>query len=169
MIDQKELNSILKEVIREAQEINIPVPRNIDPVLRVNKRPKKRFGCCKLENGIFHLEISSFILVCETSRIRNVIAHEVLHTCRGCNNHGKIWKQYAAMMNRAYGYTIKSTSSFAEMGLPEPEPASDRIRYVMKCTKCGREYPRQRFTCVMKKINAYRCNCGGRLEVYKVR
>ena len=167
-ISKKELNKILKEVIIEAQGADIPVPRNIDPEIRINKRPRKRFGACKRENGVFHIEISSFILDCDIAKIRNVIAHEVLHTCRGCDNHGKIWKSYAAIMNAKYGYHIKRTSSFSEMGLPEPEPAEHRIKYVMKCTRCGREYPRERFTCVMKKINAYRCNCGGRLEVYKV-
>lgn len=167
-VTQTELNRMLREVIREAQEAGIPVPRNIDPEIYINGRPKKRFGCCKRIEGRFRLEVSRFILACEPARVRNVIAHEVLHTCRGCDNHGKIWKSYAKVMNDRYGYRIKTTSSFAEMGLPEPAPQERRIRYVMRCTGCGREYPRERFTCVMQKINAYRCRCGGKLVVYKV-
>ena len=39
---------------------------------------------------------------------------------------------------------------------------------VAQCKKCGRQYPRQRFTCVMQKIDAYRCQCGGKLEVFRI-
>ena len=74
-------------------------------------------------------------------------------------------------MNKAYGYQIKRVSSFDEMGLggAREEKDADRIRYIIKCTKCGKEYPRQRFTCVMKKINAYRCQCGGKLELWEMK
>ncbi|MBQ3185752.1 MAG: hypothetical protein IJB54_07225, partial [Firmicutes bacterium] len=73
----------------------------------------------------------------------------------------------AAMMNKAYGYDIKRVSSFEEVGLEEtdrPEKTAN-IKYIIKCEKCGREYLRQRFTCVMQKIDAYRCQCGGKLSL----
>lgn len=71
------------------------------------------------------------------------------------------------MMNEAYGYNIKRVNSFEEMGLAREAQDEDagKIKYIIKCQCCGREYPRQRFTCVMKKINAYRCQCGGKLTV----
>ena len=69
-------------------------------------------------------------------------------------------------MNDAYGYNIKRASSFEEMGLePSDSDMNNNIKYIIKCRKCGKEYPRQRYTCVMQKINAYRCNCGGKLYV----
>ena len=159
---------MLVEVIEEARDARIPVPSAIYPHVSVNSRPKKRFGCCKREGRRYVIELSSFVLTCEPHLIKGVLAHEVLHTCRDCDNHGNKWKMYAAVMNERYGYNIKRTTSFGEMGLDEPEPKENRIRYVMKCQQCGKEYPRERFTCVMKKINAYRCNCGGKLVVYEV-
>lgn len=170
---KEKLNIILKDVIEEARALNIPVPDNICEEIKVNGRPKKRFGCCRRENGVFTIEVSKFLIDrigCENFKVRQVIAHEVLHTCDGCYEHGVKWKEYAKKMNSVYGYNIKRTSTFEEMGIDDiKEQNRGKIKYIIKCSRCGREYPRQRFTCVMKKINAYRCNCGGRLEIIEVK
>lgn len=165
--DGRRADDILKKVIEKARAKDIPVPYDICGEVRINKRPKKRFGCCRRENGRTVIEISSFILECTDDKIEQVIAHEVLHACPGCGDHGAVWKKYAAVMNEAYGYDIKRVSTFEEMGLSgrEEHTPEEDIRYIIKCTACGREYPRKRFTCVMQKINAYRCQCGGRLEL----
>lgn len=163
------VNDILREVIKEAQELKIPVPANINEQVYINPRPKRRFGCCNTKGGKFNIEISEFLLKADKKKVKGVIAHEVLHTCRGCRDHGAKWKEYAGKMNKVYGYNIKRTSSFEELGLetiaaPDKE---DSIKYIIRCDKCGKEYPRQRFTCVMKKINAYRCQCGGKLTLIR--
>lgn len=163
------VDNILKEVIKQAQELDIPVPDNINEQVYINPRPKRRFGCCNTMNGKFNIEISEFLLKSDITKIKGVIAHEVLHTCKGCRDHGARWKEYADRMNKAYGYNIKRVSSFEEMGLDEiarPDSAND-IKYIIKCQKCGKEYPRKRFTCVMQKIDAYRCQCGGKLTLIK--
>ena len=186
VMEQKEIDNELRTVTRQARELNIPVPDNIWGHVRINPRPRKRFGCCRRENGKFIIEISGFITDCDAEKIRNVLAHEILHTCPGCSNHGKMWKKYASAMNAAYGYHIKRTSSFDEMGLDDPaelaESAdgvhgsgnaatahrrSSSVKYIIKCRKCGREYPRKRRSKVVKEIGNYRCSCGGRLTVYK--
>ena len=48
-MDQTELNRNLKEVIKQAQDINIPVPADICEQVEINSRPKKRYGCCRLK------------------------------------------------------------------------------------------------------------------------
>ena len=162
-----DIDKILREVIREAKKLKIPVPDNIHETVYINPRPKRRFGCCSTKGGKFCIEISEFLLKAKPHKIRGVIAHEVLHTCRGCRDHGPRWKEYAARMNDAYDYDIKRVSSFDELGLESIE-RPDReanIKYIIKCEKCGKEYPRQRFTCVMQKIEAYRCQCGGKLTL----
>lgn len=168
-MDSEKINIIFKEIIKEAQDLKIPVPANICEEISINPRPKKRFGCCKLKDGTFYIEISKFVVATDEKKIREVIAHEILHACKGCQNHGVRWKEYAGRMNAQYGYQIKRVSSFQEMGLETNQggDAEDQIKYIIKCQKCGREYPRQRFTCVMKKINAYRCQCGGKLTLIR--
>ena len=100
-MDRADLNKNLIQIISQAQAQGIPVPDNIFPEVNVNPRPKKRFGCCRRKDGMFIIEISEFILVCSDDAIRNVMAHEVLHTCDGCYDHGIKWKEYAGRMNRA--------------------------------------------------------------------
>lgn len=165
----EKVNDNLKKVIKQAQDLNIPVPVNIYEKVFINPRPRKRFGCCKKINGTYHIEISEFILECSDEKIREVLAHEILHTCRGCYDHGNKWKIYAGKMNEAYGYNIKRTSSFEDMGIRcEPQTKKENIKYIIKCRSCGREYPRQRYTAMMKKISSYRCRCGGALDVFKL-
>lgn len=166
-MDQNKLDKCLIKVIKEAQELMIPVPDNICGNVIINSRPRKRYGCCRVKNDFFQIEISKFVLECSWEKISEILAHEVLHTCEGCYNHGKLWKKYARLMNDAYGYEISRLSSPEKMGLEKTEN-EDQIRYIIKCKQCGREYPRQRFTCVMQKINAYRCRCGGELILIKL-
>lgn len=169
-MERKDLNTVLKKVICEAREVKIPVPYHICEEVFINPRPKKRFGCCKKQEDQFLIEISEFVLASSEEAIKGILAHEVLHTCPGCYEHGARWKEYAARMNETYGYRIKRVSTRRELGLPQQEGETEdgKIRYIIKCNRCGREYPRQRYTCIMKKINAYRCNCGGKLTVIKV-
>ena len=174
MMDKERLNKLLEKVINETRALKIPVSHSIEKNVIVNNRPKKRFGCCRKRADGFTIEISGFLLDaegCGEKEIRGVLVHEILHTCPGCYEHGERWKYYASMMNSVYGYRIKRVNSFAEMGISEQEENAEdkqQIRYIIQCKKCGRQYPRQRFTCVMKKINAYRCQCGGKLEYFSV-
>lgn len=166
-MDRANLNRILNEVIKEAQEVKIPVPANISEEIIINPRPKKRYGCCRRKDGRFSIEVSEFAVDCEEKSLRQIIAHEVIHTCRGCYDHGEKWKKYAKLMNDAYGYNIKRTSSLKELGIERNEETEkqQKIRYIIKCKKCGKEYPRQRATRVTQNIRKYRCKCGGRLTL----
>ena len=166
-MDGETLDRNLKKVIEQARDLNIPVPYNISEHVIVNPRPKKRFGCCRRNERGFDIEISRFVLECDDSVILCVLAHEVLHTCGGCYDHGKIWKMYARAMNDAYGYDIKRTSSFEDAGLNAPEERTrcENVKYIIKCRRCGKEYPRRRCTKTVRNIHRYRCTCGGRLTV----
>lgn len=55
-------------------------------------------------------------------RVCQVLAHEILHTCRGCANHGLRWKDYAQRMNELYGYGVERTDSFEKLGAGGPAP-----------------------------------------------
>ncbi len=43
----------------------------------------------------------------------------------------------------------------------------EQYAYTIRCKRCGKEWHYEQFTCYMKKINAFLCNCGGQLEVVK--
>jgi predicted SprT family Zn-dependent metalloprotease len=168
-VEQQELNRYLQEIILECKAIQLPVSNYIAPEVLVNRRAKKRFGACKRTRTGFTIEISEFMLGTEPAHIRNILAHEVLHTCRGCQNHGKKWKLFAQAMNKQYGYKITTTSSYEKMGLERPrEDGNKKYNYMIQCQSCGKIIYRQRKSKLITHTNNYRCKCGGFLKCYKI-
>ena len=92
------------------------------------------------------------------------LAHEVLHTCRSCANHGLRWKQYAHRMNELYGYEVERTDSFEKLRLEDQRP----VKYLVVCQSCGRQLPRMRRSPLVEHPERYRCSCGGTLRVEEV-
>jgi len=172
-LEQMKLNALLQEVLEEAGRLDIPVSKKIQPEAVVNGRAKQRFGCCKQEgrgrNRVFKIEISAFLLSGPEASVRQTLAHEVLHTCPGCSNHGDLWKKYADQMNRAYGYNIRRTASHEALGIETPaEKSSPRVpRYILVCEKCGTRFFRVRMCPLVQYPHRYRCGCGGRLKRIK--
>ena len=156
-------NNLLKEVIAEATNINIPISINIVPDIIINTRAKGRFGQCKKHNGQYLIEISQHLIEAEDKYIREVLAHEVLHTCPNCMNHGRQWKYHAMRMNYKYGYEISRTNSCENLGITDPQ--IEQANYVITCNNCGRKTYKQRTSKVIKNPEKYRCKCGGKLCV----
>ena len=164
---QQELNNLLQDVIAECRNLKLPVSDYIEPEVLINKRAKKRFGACKKTAKGFVIELSAFMLDTDLAHIKNILAHEVLHTCRGCQNHGKKWKITAQKMNQRYGYHITTTSSYEKMGLEKPqEDQNKKYNYMIQCQKCGMTIYRQRKSKLITHTNHYRCKCGGKLKSY---
>lgn len=159
-MDQEQVDGLLARVIGQARALGIPTAENIRPQVKLNSRAKSRFGCCIRTGGEYLIELSKRLLEAEEGAVMQTLAHEVLHTCPGCANHGPRWKGWAAKMNEAYGYAISRTDSPERLGLPREGPA----RYLLVCTKCGAELGRSRRTAVVEHPERYRCRCGGALE-----
>jgi len=159
-------NNLLKEVINEAININIPVSININPNVIINTRAKGRFGQCKRHNGQYSIEISQHLTQAEEKHIKETLAHEILHTCPNCMNHGRQWKLYAMIMNNKYNYDISRTNSCENLGITDPN--IKQANYVIICNSCGRKTYKQRMSNVIKSPERYRCKCGGSLHVERV-
>lgn len=157
--------------------LNIQYGENI--IFVVNSRAKTRWGQCKRTQGKWQISISSVLLEDRNSveGLENTILHELLHTCPGCQNHGSEWKRLADKVNRAYGYTIKRTSTAKEKGLCEDaqrEREEQRIKraspqYMLVCQNCGYKYYRKKASKVVTCVDKYRCGkCHGFLKVEKM-
>ena len=159
---QGELDKLLSRVLAQARAVKIPVSEHICPQVRLNRRAKTRFGCCVRKDGAYTIELSAQ-LAREGSEdaIMQVLAHEALHTCYGCANHGARWKGYAQRMNAACGYRISRTDRFEDLGMEDDRPA----RYWVVCTKCGRRTPRMKRSPLVDHPERYRCRCGGALQI----
>lgn len=153
------------EICEQCKALKIPISKNINPEIAINKRAKSRFGACKKTDKGYLIEVSESILGLDVDRIKNVLAHEILHTCPGCYNHGKRWKAYASKLNVAYGYNIKTTTSYEEMGLHKPEKRI-QYKYKIQCQKCGKTFYRQKRSKLITHIQNYRCTCGGQLKCF---
>lgn len=160
------VDHLMQNVIAQAKALNIPVSDHINPHVRINRRATGRFGACfaNKRNGTFLIEISDVLLTASEHVCCQTLAHEVLHTCYGCQNHKKRWHHYADMMNAAYGYRIERTDSPARLGVE----SKSVVRYLVECTQCGAEIPRARKSRLINHPEDYRCaKCGGHLTVKK--
>lgn len=155
------LNKILDETVKKARELNIPVSDRIIPNVYINGRRKTILGTCERQkNGQYKIVISAFVLDGGEYEIRNVIAHEVLHTCRNCSNHGYFWKIYAKRLGQAIGQEIKREGRSVK---------ADELRrnapYEIVCKDCGKQLRRYRKSALIKHPERYRCICGGEFYV----
>lgn len=154
-------DDLLEQVMDEARRADIPISKKIFPHIKVNSRAKSRFGRCIRENdGRFMIELSSRLYDAPEHSCRQTLAHELIHTCEGCMNHGELFRRYAEKMNRKYGYNIKRTNSAEEMGV---ESGSENGKYIVVCKKCGKEIRRTRQSPLTKNPSQYRCVCEGEL------
>lgn len=159
---QECIDGLLALAIAQARAVKIPVSGEIDPHVRLNRRARTRFGCCVRRDGRYTIELSALLAEQGTQdAILQVLAHEVLHTCYGCSNHGKRWKGYAQRMNDAYGYRIRRTDNYTQLGIEDDRP----VRYWVVCAKCGRRIPRMKRSPLVDHPERYRCTCGGILRV----
>lgn len=163
-------DALLAQVIAQARALGIPVSAKIDPHVRINTRAKKRFGCCigSVKSG-FVIELAAALLPAGEKSCMQTLAHEVLHTCPGCQDHGDKWKAYAARMNAAYGYAIRRTDRPENLGVELPPATAPVYRWRIVCTGCGKSFLRQKTSPLIKTPQRYRCAaCGGKLRVEKL-
>lgn len=164
---ENQLNQLLQQVIEEAKAIKIPISGNISPMVAVNKRTKSRFGSCKKTKGMvhstYHIEISDVLLEGGAQTIKEIMAHEILHTCPSGMNHGPAWKAHCRKMEAKYGYQLNRTSSYAVLGIEDPRKEK-QYRYMVECTRCGQQILRQRKSALTTQTSKYRCRCGGNLK-----
>lgn len=155
-------DNLLQVVIAEAKALNIPVSPCILSAVKINKRAKTRFGrCIVAANGQCTIELSARLLNSSERACKEVLAHEVLHSCKGCRDHQTLWKSYAKLMNQVYGYNIQRTHSCEELGVNDNNP----VRYQLQCQDCGAVLLRMKKSPLISHPERYRCRCGGRLKL----
>ena len=162
---QEELDRELTELAETLRGMGIPVSKKLTPHVIVNTRAKRRLGCCYVQNGVYSIEVSARQLE-DREKLRQTLAHELLHTCPGCRNHGERWKAYAEQVNNALGLSIQRLSpAEGEMTEGEVIPLRhDTVKYVLECQSCGAKLYRSRMSKAVKSPWRYRCQCGGKLK-----
>lgn len=160
MEQKRDLDGMLAQVTAQLRALKIPLSDRVDPRVEVNDRAVARFGCCKYREGRYTIEVAGRVARGPEQSLWETLAHELLHTCYGCRNHGKRWKLYAQRVGEAYGYRIARSATEEELGVEEARPC----RYLLRCTACGVQFKRFRTSPLVEHPERYRCRCGGRLE-----
>ena len=157
-------DGLLQEVAKQAEEVGIPISKRIEPHVTINRRAVNRLGCCKRKGEGYFIELSARVAEGPKESCRETLAHELLHTCWGCQNHGARWKEYAQRMNNAYGYHIRRVAAAEVVEQLQPRP----FKYLLRCENCGAELGRYRASPLTRHPERYRCRCGGKLRPVKL-
>jgi predicted SprT family Zn-dependent metalloprotease len=161
--ESNDFDALLLRVAAECRLAKLPISDKICPHVSVNRRARTRFGCCKKQGELFVIELSYMLLNAPEHSCRLILAHELLHTCHGCRDHGARWRSYARRMGEAFGYDISRADSHENLGIADFPPP----KYIVACTKCGAEYGRIRASQLVSHPDRYRCRCGGALQTKK--
>ena len=118
-IKEEFLNEILIETINNALQLHIPISPFIDKKIYIDKGITNRVGFCDCRDiNKYKIHITDKLLYANKNCIKDVIAHEILHTCPFSRNHFYFWTKYAQIMNETYGYNIKEKyQNWFELGV----------------------------------------------------
>lgn len=164
MENVEKVNRLLSECKVILDDCKIPYNKSINTV-NINNRLTRTLGQCKKTGRIYTIEISGHILESSDDKLKEVILHELIHSCPKCMNHGTQWKAYADIVNRKHGYNIKRVASSSNFKYDKQEK-----KYKIKCKNCGSIYVRRRKCNLVNYPERFRCGkCGGRLILLKKR
>ena len=163
----KDVNVVAIECMRELEIIGIPYSNKIKK-FSVNYHTRRYYGKTILKpDRTYEIEIASFVMLEEVplETLKNTLIHELLHTCEGCMNHGKTWKEYAARVKKIYGYNIQSLPGDDDI----PEEVEKRInsnaKYKYQCCECGKMIYMNRKCRFTEHSDWFtHRNCGGRFK-----
>jgi len=153
----RKLREVAMDCMKKLDAIGVPYtkPRRF----LTNSRAKKRQGLCTkmYVNGEYEYEIqvASYLLDEEIpiEHLENTLLHELIHTCPYCMNHGKNFKKYANMINKAYGYNISIYTSKEEQSTREQYMEKKSIscdsqyKFSVICDTCHKEVSRYMKEC----------------------
>lgn len=155
-------NERLMQAFDEARTIceGLNIPIGCVPSVVENPRLTSTWGRCRrLTQYTFEIEISSRLLGddVEHEALMNTMLHELVHTCKGCMNHGELWKRHAAKLNNA-GWSIQRCTSSEEKNIKE----TPRVyKYRVTCEECGDVWNYTKRGAVVRSLqrNAHSCTC----------
>lgn len=159
-MDQLELDSRMTDMWTALHELGIPVSKRVNPHVTINTRARRRLGCCTYSAAGCVIEVSQRILD-DPELLRLTLAHELLHTCPGCRNHGPRWKAWAQTASEHLGLDIHRTVPMEGESGPLRQ---EEVKYVLECQSCGARIERRRLSKAVKTPWRYRCRCGGKLK-----
>lgn len=163
----KDLEIHVRKCRKMLEDIGIPCGKI--QAVKINNRYTRKYG-----STMYDFSAKSYVLQFNPGllddanpdyALDDTILHELLHTCEGCMNHGAQWKQYAAEVERVYGYKIARTSTDEEKQIVPGTMKGREYKYELRCVECGTAWKYKRMCQTVKSWKRLRCTvCGGHLE-----
>lgn len=157
-----DLQIVMKEVYKEIKDVGIPC-KEIEGVKWTNAR--KKWGACWNKGGKYNITISDMLKQngIKEEAVKSVIAHEIIHTCEGCWNHGKQFRKYCEIVQKKYGYNPIGTRPDGghkpeDLDIKEEMVFGDQMfKYIIQCVDCGKKWKYNRRQQWFGKLNKCRC------------
>lgn len=158
----RDLNKYAQKCMLMLDLINIEYGKVL--AFKINTTAAGRWGQCKHTPEGHFININADLLDERNPEeaLIETLLHELLHTCKGCQNHGPEWKRLVAEVNNFYGLQIKRTNSAEEKGLVV-QNVKKKIKHQVTCMKCGEITTYTRNCSVTKCPSSFSCKCGGDL------
>lgn len=82
---------------------------------------------------------------------RNTLIHELAHALTVGDHHGNKWRTAGNKIGAKWNINVERTNEYEGVSLHSND------KYLIKCPKCGTEYPRSRMSDLVKHPSDYRC------------
>lgn len=113
----------------------------------------------------YRFDVSPLFFKLDYEVQRNIAAHEWIHAICGLGeHHGSQFKYYMHILN-SRGFHIVVSDTFENFGLTVEHRDP---KYILRCTKCGHQFTRDRMCDVVRYSARYQhTGCGGSLQRIK--
>jgi predicted SprT family Zn-dependent metalloprotease len=154
-------NTLLKEVKDDLHGVINYSSHIMDDIRLLNKTNKRTLGKCrKWMGGTYEIYLNPMLLEMSDQLIKDVIAHELIHTVEGCFDHGFEFKKQMGNVNlncNNYKVEVRTTSNEWK--------EKRKYKYKLTCKKCGAVVYRNKLIHRYIKSGGYTHKCGGDLEI----
>lgn len=164
---QRYADKLFTECINECKAADIPLCA-VQPHIKISSVTSV-FGYLVTETGQIFISRVTFEL--SEYVIKNVFIHELIHCVPGADNHGKIFKHWARVMNKR-GWNIEPRSDLkqlVELSGKRMEDVALPGTVFLVCRDCENYILRKENSKMVKQTGKYHCNkCGGELDTVSV-
>ena len=110
------IDKLLDAVIKDAKSVGFPITKYLQRKVYVDENVYDRVGMCVHYSRPYKYEIhlTEKMLFASDKKIKDVLAHEVLHSYCLTMDHGSVWQIYQEKMNDI-GYNVQESYSWHEM------------------------------------------------------
>lgn len=138
-------------------------------LVSLSTRGIKNYGSCK-KIGYNHYKITineNYLKTANPEDVHNTIAHEIIHSLKGCMNHGPNWKEAASKLNSNYHFTkitrLGNSKEYREAYI------NNQYKHKITCNECGRSWKWFRKSRIVNSCikGTATCKCGAHSFTYE--